>query len=169
MKTKVKVSIIIPTYNCSAFIQECLDSVLNQIRPDCEVIAVDDGSGDDTKEILQRYAGKYDCVLTACVEFGDSTPAPADNVETRKHPYKRDKMTMDKFLRTTQWLYDRTYTRALMAGQEMIYDDAAEWFIWEALKQQVNRTEKKVSQKRANATGGSETERTEAKWIPVML
>ncbi len=64
MKTKVKVSIIIPTYNCSAYIQECLDSVLNQIRPDCEVIAVDDGSGDDTKEILQRYAGKYDCVKT---------------------------------------------------------------------------------------------------------
>ena len=74
-------------------------------------------------------SGKYDCVLTACVEFGDSTPAPADNVETRKHPYKRDKMTMDKFLRTTQWLYDRTYTRALMAGQEMIYDDAAEWYV----------------------------------------
>lgn len=74
-------------------------------------------------------SGKYNCVLTACVEFGDSTPAPADNIETPKHPYKRDKMTMDRFLKTTQWLYDRTYTRALMAGQELIYDDAAEWYV----------------------------------------
>lgn len=49
-------------------------------------------------------------------------------------------------------------------GQEPDWpDDAAEWFIWEALKQQVNRTEKKVNQKRANASGSSEVERIEAK------
>lgn len=42
-------------------------------------------------------------------------------------------------------------------------DDAPEWFIWETLKQQVNRTEKKVNQKRANASSSSETELTEAK------
>ena len=74
-------------------------------------------------------SGKYDCVLTGAVEFGDSTPSPADSVESPKHPYKRDKMTMDKFLKTTSWLYDRAYTRSLMAGQELIYDDAAEWYV----------------------------------------
>ena len=68
-------------------------------------------------------------MLSGAVEFGDSTPSPADNVETPKHPYKRDKMTMEKFLKTTSWLYDRTYTRSLMAGQELIYDDAAEWYV----------------------------------------
>ena len=36
-------------------------------------------------------AGKYNCVRTGAVEFGDSTPSPADNVESPKHPYKRDK------------------------------------------------------------------------------
>ncbi|MGX8729208.1 MAG: thiolase C-terminal domain-containing protein, partial [Lachnospiraceae bacterium] len=66
-------------------------------------------------------SGKYDCVLTGCVEFGDSLAVP-------NHPYKREKMTMDKFLQTTAWLYDRNYTRSLMAGQELIYDDAAEWY-----------------------------------------
>ena len=74
-------------------------------------------------------SGKYNCVLTGCVEFGDSTPSPADNVETPKHPYKRDKMTMEKFLATTSWLYDRTYARALMAPIELIYDDAAEDYV----------------------------------------
>ena len=66
-------------------------------------------------------SGKYDCVLSGCVEFGDSLAVP-------NHPYKREKMTMDKFLQTTAWLYDRAYTRSLMAGQELIYDDAAEWY-----------------------------------------
>lgn len=74
-------------------------------------------------------SGKYDCVLTGCVEFGDSLPSPSENVEQPKHPYKRDKNTMEKFLKTTAWLYDRTYTRSLMAGQELIYDDAAEWYV----------------------------------------
>ena len=74
-------------------------------------------------------SGKYNCVLTGCVEFGDSTPAPADNIETPKHPYKRDKMTMEKFLATTSWLYDRNYARSLMAPIELIYDDAAEDYV----------------------------------------
>mgnify|MGYP000273139534 CR=1 FL=1 len=74
-------------------------------------------------------SGKYNCVLTGCVEFGDSTPAPADNVETPKHPYKREKMTMEKFLKTTAWLYDRNYARSMMAPMELIYDDAAEDYV----------------------------------------
>ena len=74
-------------------------------------------------------SGKYDCVLTGAVEFGDSLPYPSDSIETPKHPYKREKMTMEKFLKTTAWIYDRNYTRSLMAGQELIYDDAAEWYV----------------------------------------
>ena len=66
-------------------------------------------------------SGKYNCVLSGCVEFGDSTAVP-------DHPYKREKMTMERFLKTTAWLYDRAYTRSLMAGQELIYDDACEWY-----------------------------------------
>lgn len=74
-------------------------------------------------------SGKYNCVLTGCVEFGDSIPAPATSVEAPKHPYKREKMTMDKFLATTFWLYDRAYARSLMAPMELIYDDAAEDYV----------------------------------------
>ena len=74
-------------------------------------------------------SGKYNCVLTGCVEFGDSIPAPATSVEAPKHPYKREKMTMDNFLATTSWLYDRAYARSLMAPMELIYDDAAEDYV----------------------------------------
>ena len=66
-------------------------------------------------------SGKYNCVLYGCVEFGDAVAVP-------NHPYHREKMTMEKFLQTTAWLYERGYTRSFMAGQELIYDDAAEWY-----------------------------------------
>ena len=50
-----KVSIIIPTYNTAQFLSEAIDSVLNQTYTDFELIVVDDGSTDNTVEILKRY------------------------------------------------------------------------------------------------------------------
>ncbi|MCR5538631.1 MAG: thiolase family protein, partial [Lachnospiraceae bacterium] len=39
-----------------------------------------------------------------------------------------EKLPMEAFLAKTKYLYERPYTRSLMAGQELIYDDAAEWY-----------------------------------------
>lgn len=49
------VSVIIPTYNRANLIKETLDSVLNQIYQNWECIIVDDGSDDDTENILEQY------------------------------------------------------------------------------------------------------------------
>lgn len=50
-----KVSVIIPVYNASEFLEECLDSILHQTLKEIEVICVDDGSSDNSLEILQKY------------------------------------------------------------------------------------------------------------------
>ena len=47
-----RLSVIIPTYNCSKYLDECLGSVLDQLPSDCELIAVDDGSTDKTASSL---------------------------------------------------------------------------------------------------------------------
>ena len=52
-------SIIIPVYNVEAYLAECLDSVCSQIVDGCEVIAVNDGSTDNSREILSEYKIKY--------------------------------------------------------------------------------------------------------------
>jgi glycosyltransferase involved in cell wall biosynthesis len=52
---KPLVSVIIPTYNRGWIIQEAIDSVLDQDFNDYELIVVDDGSQDDTLEILENY------------------------------------------------------------------------------------------------------------------
>ena len=49
-------SIIIPVYNVAPYLRECLDSVLAQTFTDWEMICVDDGSTDDSGEILDTYA-----------------------------------------------------------------------------------------------------------------
>lgn len=70
-------------------------------------------------------SGKYDCVLTGCVEFGDGVCIPT-------HPWKREKMSMDRFNSTLAWLYDRAYNRSFVAGTQLIFDNTAERYKREA-------------------------------------
>lgn len=50
-----KVSIVVPTYNGADYIDDCLNSILNQTYSCIEAIIVDDGSTDETQEVLKRY------------------------------------------------------------------------------------------------------------------
>ena len=52
------ISVIIPTYNYGRFIREAIDSALSQSFPALEVIVVDDGSTDDTSQILEGYGDR---------------------------------------------------------------------------------------------------------------
>ena len=52
------ISIIIPVYNMQKFLKECLDSVFSQSFKDFEVICIDDGSSDNSLEILNSYKQK---------------------------------------------------------------------------------------------------------------
>lgn len=54
----IKYSVIIPVYNSSAYLEQCLSSVLSDLRKDLEIIAIDDGSTDDSFFILNKWKEK---------------------------------------------------------------------------------------------------------------
>ncbi len=56
--SQARVSVVIPCYNYGAFVAETVDSALAQTVPPHEVIVVDDGSTDDTRERLAPYADR---------------------------------------------------------------------------------------------------------------
>ena len=52
------ISIIVPVYNVAPYLPQCLDSLVNQTYRDLEIICVNDGSKDNSLEILEEYAQK---------------------------------------------------------------------------------------------------------------
>lgn len=59
----MKVSIIIPIYNASNYLQECLDSIINQEYKNLEIICINDGSTDDSEKILREYQDKDERII----------------------------------------------------------------------------------------------------------
>lgn len=59
----IKVSIIIPVYNAKDFLDDCIKSLLNQTLNSCEFIFVDDGSTDNSAEIIDEYKIKDNRII----------------------------------------------------------------------------------------------------------
>lgn len=77
MTNIVKVSVIIPTYNYGRFLGEAIQSVLDQTLTDFELIVVDDGSTDNTKEVVSsfkdsriKYIYQENCGVSAAQNTG---------------------------------------------------------------------------------------------------
>ena len=62
----VKTSVIIPVYNTQEYIGECLDSLFSQTQKEIEIIAVDDGSTDNSLEIIKSYQKEHNNLKIVC-------------------------------------------------------------------------------------------------------
>jgi len=82
--TKVKVSVIIPTYNRADFLTEAVNSVLSQTWRDLEIIVVDDGSTDGTQEVVRRYGEQ---VNYFCKENEGPSSARNMGIKKARGPY----------------------------------------------------------------------------------
>ena len=72
------VSVIIPVYNSEKYLEECLNSILNQTYENIEIIVVDDGSTDSSSDILKKYSDRVvilsqkNCGLASALNLGIS-------------------------------------------------------------------------------------------------
>ncbi len=79
----MRVSVIIPAYNCGTYIRDTLRSVTSQTEPSLEVIVVDDGSTDDTLKIARSMAER-DARIRVFSETNHGTPSYARNRAIRE-------------------------------------------------------------------------------------
>jgi len=84
---KALVSVIIPSYNAGLFIEETIDSALNQTHKNLEVILIDDGSIDNTVEIVSELMRKDDRIKLATQHHGGVSRARNMAIEIAKGDY----------------------------------------------------------------------------------
>ena len=77
-------SVIIPVYNASPWILECLDSVANQSFKDFEIVIVNDGSTDDSLEKIKSFKEKNSAVIISIIEQENCGLGAARNTAVKK-------------------------------------------------------------------------------------
>ena len=82
-----RLSIIVPAFDCEAYLEECLESVLSQLPPDCELVVVDDGSRDATPDMLKDLAGKQDNLRILLREHGGVSAARNAGLDAAQGDY----------------------------------------------------------------------------------
>lgn len=70
-----QLSIVIPLYNAEKYLRPCLDSIVKQTNDSVEVICVNDGSKDNTLDILEDYSKRYSCIVILNQENAGSAMA----------------------------------------------------------------------------------------------
>ena len=70
-----KVSVIVPVYNVEKYIEKCLDSLVNQTLNNIEIIVVNDGSKDNSQDIIDKYCKKYKNIKSFIKENGGLSDA----------------------------------------------------------------------------------------------
>lgn len=81
------VSIIIPVYNASEYLERCVESVINQNYSDKEIILVDDGSTDDSGSLCDKYAEHYPDIHVIHKKNGGLMSAWMAGVEASRGSY----------------------------------------------------------------------------------
>ena len=83
----VKVSVVIPIYNVEEFLNECLDSIVYQTLEDIEIICVNDGSTDNSLDILNSYAKNDNRFIVISQENGGHAVATNLGMSLAKGEY----------------------------------------------------------------------------------
>lgn len=79
----MKASVVVPTFNQAKYLAACLDSLWFQDHTDLEVIVVNDGSTDDTQDVLAQY---QQSVESGSVSFASFYEPSTDVLERVHHP-----------------------------------------------------------------------------------
>lgn len=110
-----KVSVIIPIYNTAEYLPQCLESVMNQTLQDIEIICVNDGSTDDSPQILSEYALKDERIRIINKDNGGLVAARKTGVLAVKGEYVA-------FVDSDDWIEPNMYEQLLEMAEKYQVD-----------------------------------------------
>ena len=102
-------SVIIPVYNVENYLNECLDSVTSQTLDDMEIICIDDGSTDNSPDILKEYSKKDKRIKIITKENGGQATARNLGIEEAQGEYIAF-VDSDDFIEPT--MFEKLYTKS---------------------------------------------------------
>ena len=102
-------SVIIPVYNVENYLNECLDSVTSQTLEDMEIICIDDGSTDNSPNILKEYQKKDSRIKIITKENGGQATARNLGIKEAQGEYIAF-VDSDDFIEPT--MFEKLYTKA---------------------------------------------------------
>ncbi len=120
-----KVSIIVPVYNVEPYLARCLDTLINQTIKDIEIIAVNDGSKDNSGKILETYQEKY----PEKIKVLNKTNGGLSSARNFGIPYATGEYIafIDSDDYVEKDMYEKMYKEAQKGDYDMVECD----FIWE--------------------------------------
>lgn len=115
------ISIIVPIYNVSKYLDKCVESILNQNYKNIELILVDDGSTDGSEKKCDDWAKKDSRVVVIHKENGGSADSRNVGMEAAKGDYIG-------FVDSDDWIAPEMYEKLMVAIQERNLDMAVCFF-----------------------------------------
>ena len=83
----IRISVIVTVYNTSKYLRRCMDSIIHQSLKDIEIICIDDGSTDESLEILKEYSRKDNRVIVISQENSGAGAARNTGMQYAKGKY----------------------------------------------------------------------------------
>lgn len=103
-------SVIIPVYNVEKYLKRCIESVLQQVYDNYEIILVDDGSTDNSLSVCNEYAQSYDFIRVISKVNGGASEARNKGIELAKGKYIM-------FLDSDDWLDSSCFSKTMSTLQ----------------------------------------------------
>lgn len=136
----IKVSVILPIYNVQPYLQQCLDTILNQTLRDIEVICVDDGSTDDSNLIVRELSKKDERLILLEQENKGAGAARNKGMEIAKGKYLSF-LDSDDFFELN--MLEKAYQRAEEISAQIVCFRSTRYFDIDGRFEECNWTIKK--------------------------
>ena len=116
----IKVSVIVPVYNVEKYLRQCLDSLVNQTLKEIEIICINDGTKDNSVEIINEYVKKYSNIILINQENQGLGMA-------RNNAMKHAKGDYIAFVDSDDWvdtdMYEVLYNKAIETDADIVECD----------------------------------------------